>query len=323
MELFPKYYFGIIFTLLLAGMLLYLRAAKKWSITDNPNERSSHKQITLRGGGLIYLFGLGLYLIFSNFNIYLLVTSGVFLGIVGFIDDIKNLSFKIKLLFQLIIITIYLLGTIYLLEWYLIVLIFIFLIGSINVYNFMDGINGLTILYSLTSLVTFYVINSSFFQFTDANLLLVMIICNLIIGFFNIRKQAICFLGDVGSITMGFLFGSLVILLMLKTNSLNPLILFIVYGVDAGWTIIQRLINRENIFLPHRKHLYQLLVNELKFSHLLVSIIYFFIQAVVNIIWIYFYQMNLSIIVLIIVIAVFSLIYLLIKQRIINKLKLS
>ena len=78
MELFPKYYFGIIFTLLLAGMLLYLMAAKKWSITDNPNERSSHKQITLRGGGLIYLFGLGLYLIFSNFNIYLLVTSGVF-----------------------------------------------------------------------------------------------------------------------------------------------------------------------------------------------------------------------------------------------------
>ena len=125
MELFPKYYFGIIFTLLLAGMLFYLRAAKKWSITDNPNERSSHKQITLRGGGLIYLFGLGLYLIFSNFNIYLLVTSGVFLGIVGFIDDIKNLSFKIKLLFQLIIITIYLLGTIYLLDWYLIVLIFI------------------------------------------------------------------------------------------------------------------------------------------------------------------------------------------------------
>ena len=323
MELFPKYYFGLISTLLLIGMLLYLRAAKKWSITDNPNERSSHKQITLRGGGLIYLFGLILYLFFSNFNIYLLVASGIFLGIVGFIDDIKNLNFKIKLLFQLIIITIYLLGTVYVLEWYLIVLIFIFLIGSINVYNFMDGINGLTILYSLTSLVAFYIINSGFYQFTDANLLIVMIICNLIIGFFNIRKQAICFLGDVGSIAMGFLFGSLVILLMLKTNSFNPLLLFIIYGIDAGWTIIQRLIKRENIFLPHRKHLYQLLVNELKLSHLLVSMIYFSIQTMVNIIWIYFYKMNLSSIVLIIVIAVFSLIYLFTKQRIINKLKLN
>ena len=323
MEMFPKYYFGFISFLLLVGMLLYLRAAKKWSITDSPNERSSHKKITLRGGGFIYLFGLILYLFFSNFNIYLFVTSGIFLGIVGFIDDIKNLNFKIKLLFQLIIITVYLLVTFYIIEWYLIVLILIFLIGSINVYNFMDGINGLTILYSLTSLITFYVINSCFYEFTDKNLLIVMILCNVIVGFFNIRKQAICFLGDVGSITMGFLFGSLVVLLMLKINSFNPLLLFIVYGIDAGWTIIHRLIKRENIFLPHRKHLYQLLVNELKFSHLLVSMIYFSIQTMVNIIWIYFYKMNLSIIVLIIVIAVFSFIYLFIKQIIINKLKVN
>ena len=153
--------------------------------------------------------------------------------------------------------------------------------------------------------------------------LLTLLYIDLIIGFFNIRKQAICFLGDVGSIAMGFLFGSLVILLMLKTNSFNPLLLFIIYGIDAGWTIIQRMIKRENIFLPHRKHLYQLLVNELKLSHLLVSMIYFSIQTMVNIIWIYFYKMNLSSIVLIIVIAVFSLIYLFTKQRIINKLKLN
>ena len=68
---------------------------------------------------------------------------------------------------------------------------------------------------------------------------------------------------DVGAITMGFLYAVLTISLMVKTSSLSPLILFLVYFLDSSWTIVERWIAKENIFLPHRKHLYQLLVKQL------------------------------------------------------------
>ena len=104
----------------------------------------------------------------------------------------------------------------------------------------MDGINGLTILYSLSFLISFLLINNYFIDFTDNNLLLILIICNLIIGVFNVRKQAICFLGDVGPISMGFIFSILCVTLIIKSNDLSPLILFMIYGIDSGWTIVQK-----------------------------------------------------------------------------------
>ena len=75
----------------------------------------------------------------------------------------------------------------------------------------MDGINGLTILYSLSFLIPFYFINSNITPFINPNYLIIMILCNLIIGVFNFRKKAICFVGDVGSITMGFVYATLAI----------------------------------------------------------------------------------------------------------------
>ena len=63
-----------------------------------------------------------------------------------------------------------------------------------------------------------------------------------------------------------------------------------IYGIDSGWTIVQRVIAKENIFLPHRKHLYQLLANEYQFSHLRVSFIYFIVQITLNLIWLLNYE---------------------------------
>jgi UDP-N-acetylmuramyl pentapeptide phosphotransferase/UDP-N-acetylglucosamine-1-phosphate transferase len=187
----------------------------------------------------------------------------------------------------------------------------------------MDGINGLTILYSLSFLISFYIINAHIIAFTDSNFLLIVILSNLIIGYFNIRKKAVCFLGDVGAITMGFIYAVLTISLMVKTNSLSPLILFLVYFLDSGWTIVERWIAKENIFLPHRKHLYQLLVNEYKLSHLLVAAIYFSIQSLVNLIWLMNYEKDLAPITLISIFGVFSVIYLLIKKILNKKLDLA
>ena len=323
-EVYSIAYYILITAVLIIGIIIYLKMAEKWSIIDQPNSRSSHLVVTKRGGGIIYLIALVIYMISSNFNMPSIIICGLLLGIMGFIDDNKNLDFKIKLIIQCITIGYFLsTGSYNGLEWYLLILMFFLIISSINILNFMDGINGLTILYSLSFLISFYIINAHIIAFTDSNFLLIVILSNLIIGYFNIRKKAVCFLGDVGAITMGFIYAVLTITLILKTNSLSPLILFLVYFLDSGWTIIERLLAKENIFHPHRKHLYQLLVNEYKLSHLFVASIYFSIQALINITWLLNYEKDLSPIILISIFGIFSVVYLLTKKIVNKKLDLT
>jgi len=323
-EVYSIAYYILITAVLIIGIIIYLKMAEKWSIIDQPNSRSSHLVVTKRGGGIIYLIALVIYMISSNFNMPSIIICGLLLGIMGFIDDNKNLDFKIKLIIQCITIGYFLsTGSYNGLEWYLLILMFFLIISSINILNFMDGINGLTILYSLSFLISFYIINAHIIAFTDSNFLLIVILSNLIIGYFNIRKKAVCFLGDVGAITMGFIYAVLTITLMIKTNSLSPLILFLVYFLDSGWTIVERLLAKENIFHPHRKHLYQLLVNEYKLSHLFVASIYFSIQALINITWLLNYEKDLSPIILISIFGIFSVIYLLTKKIVNKKLDLT
>ena len=323
-EVYSIAYYILITAVLIIGIIIYLKMAEKWSIIDQPNSRSSHLVVTKRGGGIIYLIALVIYMISSNFNMPSIIISGLLLGIMGFIDDVKNLDFKIKLIFQCLTIGYFLsTGSYNGLEWYLLILMFFLIISCVNILNFMDGINGLTILYSLSFLISFYIINAHIIAFTDSNFLLIVILSNLIIGYFNIRKKAVCFLGDVGAITMGFIYAVLTINLILKTNSLSPLILFLVYFLDSGWTIVERLLAKENIFHPHRKHLYQLLVNEYKLSHLLVASIYFSIQALINITWLLNYEKDLSPIILISIFGIFSVVYLLTKKILNKKLDLT
>ena len=323
-EVYSIAYYILITAVLIIGIIIYLKMAEKWSIIDQPNSRSSHLVVTKRGGGIIYLIALVIYMISSNFNMPSIIICGLLLGIMGFIDDVKNLDFKIKLIFQCLTIGYFLsTGSYNGLEWYLLILMFFLIISSINILNFMDGINGLTILYSLSFLISFYIINANIIAFTDSNFLLIVILSNLIIGYFNIRKKAVCFLGDVGAITMGFIYAVLTITLLIKTNSLSPLILFLVYFLDSGWTIVERLLAKENIFHPHRKHLFQLLVNEFKLPHLLVASIYFSIQALINITWLLNYEKDLSPIILISIFGIFSVVYLLTKKILNKKLDLT
>ena len=106
----------------------------------------------------------------------------------------------------------------------------------------------------------------------------------IIFLFFNLRKRAKTFAGDVGSISLAFLLSWFLIALILKTGRIEYILLFAVYGIDSVVTILLRLARRENIFKPHRTHLYQLLCNEYKYSHIRVSLIYGIIQCVINVI---------------------------------------
>ena len=109
----------------------------------------------------------------------------------------------------------------------------------------------------------------------------------LIFGFFNFRKKAVCFAGDVGAVSMAFLITFTLITLIMATENYYFIALIFVYGVDSVGTIIERLIKRENIFQAHRSHLYQLMANESHIPHVQVSLIYGGTQLFINVWFIY------------------------------------
>ena len=263
--------------------LVYFRIADRFNIIDKPNQRSSHTQITLRGGGIIFLLGVWLYAIFYGFHYPFFLMGLTAIAGVSFIDDVKTISNRVRLVVQFIamILLFYQWGIVTLASWWMVPIALICCVGVINAFNFLDGINGMTGLYSLAVLLPLLLFNRTI-QFVDMHLLLVAIISVGVFLFFNLRKRAKCFAGDVGAVGIAFILLFFLGLLVIKTNDLSYLILLGVYGVDSILTIVHRLLLHENIFIAHRKHAYQLLANELKIPHVVVSCIYFIIQSVVT-----------------------------------------
>src|SRR5690554_697859 len=276
-------FYLIIFAILFIAELLYFRIADNFNIIDKPNERSSHNYITIRGGGVIYWVAALLYLVF-NFS-----TDGVlfFVGVsliagVSFWDDVQNLGQRVRLLFHLLAMScaFYLAGVFGSFPWWAIIIGYIVFIGIVNAYNFMDGINGITGLYSLAVLGSLQYVNLTYGSFVNADLIWFPMIASVVFLFFNFRGRAKCFAGDVGSVAIAFWIVTLLLLLIIKTSNLIWLGFLIVYGVDAVMTILHRIYLKQNIMEAHRLHFYQILANERKVPHRVVSLIYFVLQLV-------------------------------------------
>jgi len=152
----------------------------------------------------------------------------------------------------------------------------------INAYNFMDGINGMAGGYSLVIIGALWYINTYQVAFMDNNLLYVLMLSLLVFNWFNFREKARCFSGDVGSVSIAFMLVFLLGLLIIKTGDFSYILLLALYGVDTILTIIHRLLLHENIFKPHRKHLYQLMANELHIPHVIVSSVYMLLQSLIT-----------------------------------------
>lgn len=183
----------------------------------------------------------------------------------------------------------------------------------------MDGINGITACYSLVVLILLAIVNQRI-NFIDENLIYYSIIATLVFGFFNFRQRAKCFAGDVGSVSIAFIIVFLLCQLIMKTGNIIYLLFLTVYGLDAIWTIIRRLIKRENIFKAHRSHLYQYLANENKTDKLIVSAIYGLIQLFIGgiVIWATTLSLNNQFLLSGGIIISGSIIYLGIKQNLIK-----
>jgi UDP-N-acetylmuramyl pentapeptide phosphotransferase/UDP-N-acetylglucosamine-1-phosphate transferase len=269
-------------------IMLYFRIAKKYNIIDKPNERSSHLEPTIRGAGIIFPI---MYILVGLRELTFLSDSFVLIGVfivaaVSFIDDIKPLPNRVRIVAHLV--------SVLLVLWqqnlfdlnigYLVVIVILF-IGILNAYNFMDGINGITGVYSL-------VLASTLLYITEDVTLLWLISGLIIFSFYNFRKKALCFSGDVGAIALAFIFCVSILNLIISDESWQWIFLLGIYGIDSIVTILIRLYKKENIFKAHRSHLYQLLSNELKIPQLRVSIIYGTVQLMLNIVLIYFMDMS-------------------------------
>lgn len=291
---------------------MYNKWAQKNQIVDTPNERSSHTHQPIRGMGVVFplVFVLFSFIswykqadvispLVSNTTIgFLFLGGGVLLaGITGFIDDRLDLRSVIRLplytlsacigLFPLIQ------ANVFQILWFIPLLIII--VGIINTYNFMDGINGITGFYTLVFFASClallhheeidFILNQQF-----QSVLIVSGAYLIAFGFFNYRKLALAFLGDAGSVSLGLLVCLILTWLGALYDRWDILILVVVYGVDSVGTIVLRIIRKENIFKAHRSHLYQDLVHIKGLGHIQVSVLYALMQATINAVYIYNFE---------------------------------
>lgn len=272
-----------IFLLLILLELAYFRIADRFNIIDKPNLRSSHKTIVLRGGGIIFLFGIWLYAAFFGMNYLWFILGLSLIGLISFIDDIHSLPDSVRLVaqFAAMFLMFYQFDILNWHDWWMVIVALIVCVGIINAYNFMDGINGITGGYSIAVLLPMIYLNTSA-SFISQDYLYVVGLSLLVFCFFNFRKKAKCFAGDVGSISMAFILLFALGKLIIQTGDLSYLTFLAVYGADAVLTICHRIQLRENLGEAHRKHAYQLMANELKMPHILVSTVYMLLQLAIS-----------------------------------------
>lgn len=274
--------------------LVYFRIADHYNIIDRPNHRSSHSAVTIRGGGII--FGIAALLAFFLFGFqYLFFSIGLFLiASISFLDDMHTLNNKARLIVHgLSVLLLFTQLDVIYFPWYFTAIGVIVVIGTINAYNFMDGINGITGGYSLLLLGTLYYINEEMVDFTSPELLITVMISLLVFNFFNFRMKAKCFAGDVGSVSIAFIIVFLLGQLIFKTQNPVYILFLLMYGLDTVTTIFFRVIRKENIFKAHRTHFYQFLANEKKWPQLAVVALYLVVQLLINLVILFIIQVNL------------------------------
>jgi UDP-N-acetylmuramyl pentapeptide phosphotransferase/UDP-N-acetylglucosamine-1-phosphate transferase len=299
--------------------VIYIKLANHYGILDIPNSRSSHVKPVVRGGGVLFILAILIFFLLNNFEYLYFVIGVSIISVVSFIDDLKTLSSKIRFPFQF-------LGVFLILyqidlpfsPFYTFLLYLVFGIGAINMFNFMDGINGITGVYSLVVLSGFYMINIEE-NLINPDLLIYSIMSIVIFGYYNFRKRALFFAGDIGSIGIGMLIIFIGFLFTIKLSSPSIILLIIVYGADSGNTLLfRKIFTKESVFEPHRHHIYQKLVDVYKMPHLKVSVLYGLIQLLMNIIVYKSYKLNyeLQLIIVFSIISIFIISYIIVFKLI-------
>lgn len=268
------------------GMVYAIRMRPKWfGSVDIPNERSSHTMPTPRGGGLgIFVTCLVLWLVLTALGAFatasgiVVITSilGGLIALVGWLDDRASLSAGVRLMVYAVVcgvatgvigsfdsLMLPFIGTLSLALPVAFALTFVWVLGFLNIFNFMDGIDGLAgnqaaIAAGFWSLILWL-------DGQPEPALFAITLCSASLGFlWHNNPPAKIFMGDVGSAFLGFNLALIPILAyVLSGHPRYPVIgvmLVAPFVLDGASTIIKRALRRENVFKPHRSHLYQRLV---------------------------------------------------------------
>ena len=310
---------GIAFLFLWLAEVGYFKIATRYHIVDKPNERSSHARLIIRGGGIIFPVSIIAWHFSSSFLLPWFVLAMVVAAVVSFVDDIVSVNFLVRIFFQLAaILLIFYQESIFHYPLPVVGAALIICVGTLNAFNFMDGINGITGVYSLVTLLSLLYVHLFVEPFTDFNLLIWVLLALIVFLFFNFRKDARCFAGDVGSVIIALIIVFLLIQLVMATGYGWWIFLLLIYGMDSVITIVMRLSRRENIFKAHRTHLYQFFSNELRY-HRLVSVTYGAWQLIVNGVLIYSY-IDHNYFLSIAAVAVSFLLYIVLRYSVVKKI---
>ena len=253
-------------SLLIAVLLefIVLNAANRWNVRAVPNARSSHSKPTPTMGGLaITIPSAGYLLLFSTVGgAPGIALAALVLSLIGLLDDLRELSAAFRFLVQLLaVLCVVVLMDLPLPLWLGVVLGFL-LIWHVNLYNFMDGIDGLAgsqaVLFCLGALLLGGAADPGVGG-------VLWVVAGASLGFllFNWPPARI-FMGDVGALFLGLLLP--VLALELEVSNAVPLesslILLSVFWFDASYTLAVRLLTGQPFLQAHRSHLYQKLAGQ-------------------------------------------------------------
>lgn len=273
----------IVFLILILMALIYHRLALKFNIVDKPNHRSSHVHTTVRGGGILFPFAVLFWWMAFDFHHTWMVLGIIWISAISLLDDIYTLSSKIRFGIQILALTMafYDLGVFSQVNWLALPVLYFIALAVINGINFMDGINGITGLYGIVFLGSILAVNI-YTGIFDQYLIRYEILSICVFLLFNLRKKALMFAGDIGSISLAYVMVYLMVQWYLDSGSWTVILFLLVYGADTAITIFDRIGKREKISEPHRNHLYQILANQGNKSHVNIALIYAVLQLGIN-----------------------------------------
>lgn len=249
-----------------------IKLIKRMGVYDKPNKRSNHKEPTPRGGGIAIIDGIVIsFLLISIFltkeiwDIWPVLLVGFVLAVVSFVDDLKNISISYRLLAQIAAVAV---GTYTLTQDGLLfqgmfhplldsIIIAVIWLWFVNLYNFMDGIDMISSAQSIAISIGIFIIalmENIPFEFGYYGLAIAAVCAGFL--YWNITPAKV-FMGDVGSISLGYFLGWLLLKLAILGYWQVSVILPLYYFADSSITITKRLLRGEKIWEAHSKHYYQ------------------------------------------------------------------
>ena len=298
MSIFAQSIVFFILTLLFTGYMRHY--ALKKNIIDNPNERSSHSVPTPRGGGVAvvcsYLLALAVLIYSQQLTVHIgltLIGAGFVIALLGFLDDHGHINSMLRLAIHFLVA----IGAVISLGGFGEIAVFnglqlgfianiiavLFLVWLLNLYNFMDGVNGIASVEAITATVSMAILYLLLSISLNSEILWLLAAC--VFGFllWNFPKAKI-FMGDACSGFLGLILGILALIALKEDLALFCawVICLGVFIVDATYTLIKRVLGGYKMYDAHRSHSYQILSRKCG-SHTPVTLV----VAAVNLFWLF------------------------------------